>query len=513
MDPLAVLAQALSPTERKLLPFLESSTTDEELVSQSEFPDAEVKRGLMWLENHDIIETKVVLAPVRIDLNERGNKAKQEGFAEKKIMDLVAQSPDGVALTKLFSLGGKEIGAAVGYLKKNNFITMGEDKTVLPGESFAQFTTSFPLPKILETHDFPCKKEELSAEVLSRIEENISQSASSLFTELKQKKIVTFSLTEQGKALLAADIDFSSVEEQLTDTMLKDGSWKEKTFRTYDVESGVPEISGGRRHPYREAANLLRDVYLAMGFQEMSGPWVETAFWCMDAMWIPQDHPARDEQDTFYVGQSGDLPEHLLARVQEVHEHGGDSGSRGHGSPWNKAIASQLILRTHSTAATFRFFGQGVQANGKYFYIANVFRNEAVDATHLAEFLQAEGFVIGDDLTLADLMGFIKEFYARLGIHKIRFKPTYNPYTEPSLEAHYYDELKGKWYALINSGIFRPESLYPFNMDKTVIAWGMGASRVASLLNHKTNLRDLVGPQVDLHWIAKHITPQANLEN
>ena len=123
-----------------------------------------------------------------------------------------------------------------------------------------------------------------------------------------------------------------------------------------------------------------------------------------------------------------------------------------------------------------------------------------------------QGFVIGDGLTQADLMGFIKEFYSRLGIHKIRFKPTYNPYTEPSIEAHYYDEHKKKWYALINSGIFRPESLYPYGIKKSIIAWGMGASRVASLLNNKNNLRELVGPTVDFDWIATHKTPQPDLE-
>ncbi|MCA9477984.1 MAG: phenylalanine--tRNA ligase subunit alpha, partial [Nanoarchaeota archaeon] len=160
----------------------------------------------------------------------------------------------------------------------------------------------------------------------------------------------------------------------------------------------------------------------------------------------------------------------------------------------------------------FRTLAEKGNVDGKYFSIANVFRNEAVDTTHLAEFIQAEGFVVGDNLTLSDLMGFIKEFYARMGIHKIRFKPTYNPYTEPSIEAHYYDESKQKWYALINSGIFRPESLAPYGITKTVIAWGMGASRVCSILNHKNNLRELVGPTVSFDWIAHHKTPQPKLD-
>ena len=111
---------------------------------------------------------------------------------------------------------------------------------------------------------------------------------------------------------------------------------------------------------------------------------------------------------------------------------------------------------------------------------------------------------MGNDLTLADLMGFIKEFYAKLGFTKIRFKPTFNPYTEPSMEAHYYNEKLGKWYALINSGIFRPEALAPYGITKSVIAWGMGSSRIAALLTGKTKLKDLLGPEVDLDWIKKH---------
>ena len=93
----------------------------------------------------------------------------------------------------------------------------------------------------------------------------------------------------------------------------------------------------------------------------------------------------------------------------------------------------------------------------------------------------------------------------------IKFKPTYNPYTEPSMEAHYYDEEKKKWYALINSGIFRPESLAPYGITKKVIAWGMGASRIAAILNNKSNLKELVGATCDISWLAEHKTPQRKL--
>jgi phenylalanyl-tRNA synthetase alpha chain len=323
--------------------------------------------------------------------------------------------------------------------------------------------------------------------------------------KVDEEKNITIQLTKLGEELLTQDLG-GEVVNRVTPGMLKTGEWKDKQFRSYDVEINVPEITGGRRHPYNEALNIIRQAFLEMGFQEMQGPWIETAFWNMDAMWIPQDHPAREAQDTFYLDRKGDLPEEeIVNKVKQSHEDGLNTGSTGHTKEWDPETAKQLLMRTHSTATTFRYLHKKkLNHNCKYFYIANNFRNEAVDATHLAEFGQAEGFIMGDNLTLADLMGFVKEFYAKLGIHKIRFKPTFNPYTEPSMEAHYYNEKLGKWYSLINSGIFRPETLAPAGITKSVIAWGMGASRIAGLLTGKNKLREIIGPEVDFDWIRKH---------
>ena len=191
-----------------------------------------------------------------------------------------------------------------------------------------------------------------------------------------------------------------------------------------------------------------------------------------------------------------------------MHENGLKKSHTPKGE-WSKDITSKRLLRTHSTATTFRTLADlgeklknGENIDGKYFYVAHNFRNEAIDATHLAEFFQGEGFIIGDDLSLAHLMGFIREYYLKLGINKIRFKPTFNPYTEPSMEAHYYDEKMDKWYALINSGIFRQETLEPLGLGgKTVLAWGMGASRVATLLAGKASMRDITGTTCDFDWL------------
>ena len=229
----------------------------------------------------------------------------------------------------------------------------------------------------------------------------------------------------------------------------------------------------------------------------MEGPLIESAFWNMDVLWIPQDHPARDEQDTFYLEGKADVPEELFPEVKKIHEEG-IYKSHTKKEEFSKNISSKRLLRTHSTPTTFRYLKilgeklkRGEDINGKYFYLAQVFRNEAIDSTHLAEFFQGEGFIIGDMLSLSDLMGFIKEYCQKLGIKKIKFKPTFNPYTEPSIEAHYYDPKLKKWYSIINSGVFRQETLIPMGLqDKKILAWGFGASRIATLLTKKSSMRE-----------------------
>ncbi|XP_006813594.1 phenylalanine--tRNA ligase alpha subunit-like, partial [Saccoglossus kowalevskii] len=111
----------------------------------------------------------------------------------------------------------------------------------------------------------------------------------------------------------------------------------------------------------------------------------------------------------------------------------------------------------------------------KYFSIDRVFRNETLDATHLAEFHQIEGVVVDYGLALGDLIGIIHAFFKKLGITKIRFKPAYNPYTEPSMEIFSYHEGLQKWVEVGNSGVFRPEMLLPMGLpeDVSVIAWGL----------------------------------------
>jgi len=139
----------------------------------------------------------------------------------------------------------------------------------------------------------------------------------------------------------------------------------------------------------------------------------------------------------------------------------------------------------------------------KYFSIDRVFRNETLDATHLAEFHQVEGFIADRNIGLSHLLGIMQEFYAKIGITKLKYKPAYNPYTEPSLEIFGFHPTLKRWVEIGNSGVFRPEMLRPMGLpeDVNVIAWGLSLERPTMIYYDYHNIRDLFGHRVELSSI------------
>jgi len=185
----------------------------------------------------------------------------------------------------------------------------------------------------------------------------------------------------------------------------------------------------------------MRKILLKMGFEEMpTNRYVESSFWNFDSLFQPQQHPARDAHDTFFLKQPNESKiedEEYLERVKKVHSEGG-YGSIGWRYNWKLNEAKKNLLRTHTTAISSRVLYQLAKQQPfrpkKYFSIDRVFRNETIDATHLAEFHQVEGFIADYNLTLGHLIGIIAEFFKQIGISDVKFKPAYNPYTEPSME-------------------------------------------------------------------------------
>ncbi|KAG2319749.1 hypothetical protein Bca52824_012962 [Brassica carinata] len=274
---------------------------------------------------------------------------------------------------------------------------------------------------------------------------------------------------------------------------------------------GQPLLDSGHLHPLLKVRKQFKDIFCQMGFEEMpTNNFVESSFWNFDALFQPQQHPARDSHDTFFLkapSTTRELPEDYVERVKQVHESGG-YGSRGYNYEWKREEANKNLLRTHTTAVSSRMLyalAKGPFTPKKYFSIDRVFRNEAVDRTHLAEFHQVEGLVCDRGLTLGDLIGVLQEFFSRLGMSKLRFKPAYNPYTEPSMEIFSYHEKHEKWLEIGNSGMFRPEMLQSMGLpdDVRVIAWGLSLERPTMILYKIENIRELFGHKVNLTTIKQ----------
>jgi len=358
------------------------------------------------------------------------------------------------------------------------------------------------------------------------------------------QKIITYKARQGPK--WAAEIPVEVTD--LTADMLADGSWKTANFKPYNFKAYGEPQAGGALHPLMKVREEFRRIFFSFGFTEMpTSRFVDTGFWNFDTLFVPQQHPARDMQDTFFIsdppvsgppgpdpeadtaletmereanalfidnedaptaGKSGKLDfQKYYNNVKTVHQDGA-FGSIGYRYPYSDAETTKLVLRTHTTAVS-AYCLHRLSANprpARYFSIDRVFRNETVDATHLAEFHQIEGVIADYGLTLGGLQAFLGGFFRSMGVEKLRFKPAYNPYTEPSMEVFSWHEGLGKWIEIGNSGMFRPEMLLAMGLPDDLRCYGFGLSleRPTMIKYGISNIRDLLGHKVDLNFIENN---------
>ncbi|HWL06858.1 MAG TPA: phenylalanine--tRNA ligase subunit alpha [Planctomicrobium sp.] len=309
-------------------------------------------------------------------------------------------------------------------------------------------------------------------------------------------------LTPQGKELLASGgIQLKKERNLLTAEDLRSGLWREVTLRPYDVTLAAETIHPAKIHPLRKIIEQTRRAYLEMGFTEVVSPMVESSFWNFDALFQPQDHPARDMQDTFYMDEPSmtDLPSDaaLVDRVRRAHEDGGDTGSEGWGYKWSPERARQVVLRTHTTASTIRALARHPDPPMKAFCVGWVCRNETMSYKHLPVFHQVDGIVIDKEASLASLLGTLETFYKKMGFKQVKFKPAFYPYTEPSVDVVVYLESRKKWIEMGGSGIFRPEVTEPLGCKHPVLAWGLGMERLAMIRYGLSDIRELYQGRIE----------------
>jgi len=480
------LMESLSPNERKILPYLKEKDI-EEICKQSKLDKTSVLRALEYLSNKNIITlSRKKEKIVEIGLN--GALYRKKGLPERRLLNLLNER----RILKLeeaqkeSSLSDDEFKASIGVLKKKALIDIKNEKVVLNERKEEIFKKSL---EELFIESLPISYDLLTSEQLYALKSLEKRRG---IIQIKEEETIGIHLTPVGEEILKSEKKVGELIESITPKLLeKESSWKGKKFRRYDVVSQLPTISGGKRHFVNQATDYARRVWTEMGFEEMSGNIIQSSFWNFDALFTAQDHPVREMQDTFFINKKAELPNKKLVKaVKESHEKGMDK-SKGWRYSWNEEEAEKMVLRTHTTCLSAQTLANLDKKNipAKFFAIGKCFRNETVDWSHGFEFNQTEGIVVAPNLNFRHLLGYLKEFFNKMGFEKIRFRPSYFPYTEPSVEIDVFHPEKKIWLELGGAGIFRPEVTIPLLGEKmTVLAWGPGFDR---MIMDYYNIKDL----------------------
>ncbi len=340
------------------------------------------------------------------------------------------------------------------------------------------------------------------------LDENLRQAAITLkrrkLLKMKEKTLQELELTKNGWRLIRKGLKVMEEVSQLTPELIITGKWQQVKLRKFNITAPGPVVYPGKIHPVQQIIQRIREIFLEMGFTEIRGSIVQTAFWNFDALFQPQDHPAREMMDTFYLSEpkAGKLPEsRIVDTVAKTHENGWKTGARGWQYSWSRDEAKKLVMRTHTTAVTIHYLAEHKEPPVKVFSVDRIYRNEKLDYQHLAELHQIEGIVMDKGVTLRDLIGTLKEFFLRLGLSKVQFWPSYFPYTEPSAQSTVYVPKLKTWMELCGMGVFRPEVLEPLGIKYPVLAWGGGLERLIMVMLDVDDIRFLY--KNDLGWIRR----------
>ena len=466
------------------------------------------RRGLQWLLSKEIVA--VVREDVReaIHLTELGQGYARTGTPETYLLDRVAAEA-GLTVPRLLAgedLPQAEVRSAFGKLKKAGILTVdGGAAAVADGADTRSYHLVAELVKKIAGAEGTLLADLDTADqerVRSLIHKR-HRAKGVFYTERSSDLFLT--LTDTGRAIRSQVETQGMMGEEvsrLTPEMLRDGSWRGKSFRAYSFDFAPPRRIVARRHPYREFLDYLKYKLVALGFQEMRGPIVECEFWNMDALYMPQFHAARNIHDAYGIRKpthAKRINSEVLKRVAATHEDGGETGSKGWGYQFNEDKTHRLVLRTQGTALSARTVGSKPDVPGKYFAFARCFRPDTVDATHACDFLQIEGIVLGQEINFQTLLGLLKLFAMEVAkADEVKFVPGYFPFTEPSVEAHMRHPRLG-WIELGGAGIFRPEVTRPLGIDVPVLAWGLGIDRMAMVALKINDIRELFS--TDLEFI------------
>jgi phenylalanyl-tRNA synthetase alpha chain len=499
----------LREAERKTLlaiQRLSGKTSAEQVINETGLSHAAIMRATLTLKEKRLVqikEKKQIIAK----LSREGKLYAENQLPERRILEMLYKKSGETKIANISEdthIPRNAIPLALGWLVQKDWATINKEKNtvVLTQYSRTQKPSKGSDEKLIA---FLAERDTVPVEGLDRdLQQVVDTLKRRRLIETKEKSTYELELTKEGWKLVKKGLEVAEETSQLTPELIITKKWRETKLRKFDVTASGPTVYPGKVHPLQQIIQRAREIFLEMGFTEIRGPLVETAFWNFDALFQPQDHPAREMMDTFYLAnpKAGKLPsKSVVDAVAETHENGWTTGSMGWRYKWSREEAKRLVLRTHTTAETIKYLSQNRKPPIKVFSVDRVYRNEQVTYKNIPEFYQIEGIVMDKGVTLEDLMGILKTFYAKMGLKKVEFWSCYFPYTEPSAQAMVFHPKLKRWMELCGMGIFRPEVTAPMGVKYPVLAWGGGLERIAMIELGADDIRTLYGNR--LEWLRR----------
>ncbi len=477
----------LSQPEEQILRSLKSSGAplgEEELAPASGLPADTLRGSLQRLRSKRLLDVEEEHR-TGYRITERGSVARSAGLPERRLARLLASAPGGLDPTALGASGltEEECSVAIGVLRRRGLLEPGVPLRLRPNVDPGAPT---PEEQALDRIAGGERPDEGALPALVRRG----------LVEVLHSTLRRWRLSKEGAAL-ELERSRGPMIGALTPALLTDGGWRGASFRPYDVRAVVPYRTGPEPHPYAQFLEEFAEILVGLGFEEAEGPLVETEFWNNDVLYMPQEHPARSVHDAFslrdVVGRITDPA--LLERVAAAHEGRPLPGtahplSRGWRVPYRTDIAERAVLRSQTTAVSARYLARKPEPPFRMFCLDRNFRPESLDASHHIEFAQCEGILGEEGISVRDLIGIFRELAEGIGIRELKLRPSYFPFTEPSVEAYVRHPQLG-WIEVFPGGLFRPEVLGPLGIEVPVAAWGIGVTRLAMVALHVNDIREL----------------------
>ena len=475
----------------------------EQIMKESGLPDTTIMRAALTLQQKKIVQILEKTQTI-IRLNDEGKLHAKRGLPERRLTSALKKLGEKETLEKAIETASLEkhfVLIALGWIQRKKWAILNTKTNTLQTLEKSKVGNDEELLKLLGERE-QVTVEELSPELQAAVQ--ILKRRKLLEVEEKTRRIIEVS--EAGWIAIKREIKVTAEVTQLTPQLIISGKWRKAKLQKYNVKASVAKTWPGKKHPYLQFLDEVKEKLVTLGFKEMRGPTVETSFFNFDALYTPQDHPAREIFGIYFVKRpkygSLDVYKHIADKVKNTHEDGWKTGSTGWRYKYSVKEAKRLILRGHGTCQSVRMLlSKYLEIPGRYFSIVRCYRPEVVDKTHLTEFNQIEGIVIDENLTLRDLLGVLEKFAIEIaGADKVKFRPDYFPFTEPSVELSAYKKGYG-WIEFGGSGIFRPEVTMPLGIKLPVIAWGLGIDRLFMLKAGIEDIRYIFAQ--DLDWIRR----------